>query len=286
MCDSKRTVPCAVKLGRVPSFGLTSKRRSSHRGYQSYDFLLRYIYNRRCLSDRTSQPFAGSGADGGSLVIAWSESEVAAKSREGAAPMVSEGALRILRAAIRLFIREGGAAFTTRGVAKEAGASLGAVQHFFPTKDQLLAAMLEQVLADYGRMYEKLTEELPFNGEARLLGAIDFLVADVWRPDTRKFFFNLYALSCHNTFAAKLVNDVYAHHRRRLAAYIGAARPNMSEEDCFDLALQIGALLDGLMIYTGPGSRSVTPRERLAEMVKKTVLKLISDSGRKSRSDA
>jgi hypothetical protein len=102
-----------------------------------------------------------------------------------------------------------------------------------------------------------------------------------WKPDTRKLFFNLYALSCHNAFAAKLLNNMYAHHRRRLAAYIGAARPNLSEQECFDLALQVVALLDGLMLYTGPGSKSITPRERLAVLVKKSVLKLISETGAK-----
>lgn len=150
---------------------------------------------------------------------------------------------------MRLFIREGGSAFSARGVAKEAGVSLGAVQHSFRTKDRLLAAMLEQVLADYARTFEKLAEDLPFNGEARLLGAIDFLVADAWRPDTRKFFFNLFALSCYNAFAARRVNEVYAHHRRRIAAYIGAARPNLSESECFDLAMQVAALIEGLMIW-------------------------------------
>jgi AcrR family transcriptional regulator len=169
-------------------------------------------------------------------------------------------------------------------VAREARVSLGAVQHFFPTKDRLLTAMLEKVVGDYGRMYEKLTEELPFNGEARLLRTIDFLVADVWKPETRKFFFNLFALSCHNDFAAKLLNEVYAHHRRRIAAYIGAARPSLSEQQCFDLGLQVAALLEGLMIYTGPGSKSVTPRERLGEMVKESVLKLIADSDSSTRS--
>lgn len=214
-------------------------------------------------------------------MIAWTQSEIAAKFGEQRAASHSEAALRILRAAIRLFIREGSAEFTTRGVAKEAGVSLGALQHFFRTKDELLAAMLAQVLADYGRMYDKLAEELPFDAEARLLGVIDYLVTDTWRPDTRRFFLNLYALSCHNAFAAKLLNEVYAHHRRRLATYIGAARPNLSDEECFDLALQITALVEGLMIYTAPGAKSVTRREKLNEMVRKTMLKLLETPARK-----
>lgn len=153
--------------------------------------------------------------------------------------------------------------------------SLGAVQHFFPAKEQLLAATLEHVIADYRRAYERLETELPYNGEARLLAIVDYLVAAAWKQDSRKFFFNLYALSCHNRFAADLLNDTYAHHRRRLAAFIGAARPQLSEQECFDLALQLSALTEGLMLYTAPEARSMTPRQRIADTTRETVLRML-----------
>jgi AcrR family transcriptional regulator len=191
-------------------------------------------------------------------------------------PPVSAGAMRILQAAIRLFIKAGGAGFTTRGVAKEAGLSLGAVQHFFRTRDQLVEAMLEQFLSEYRRAYDRLAVELPFNGEARLIGALDYLVADAWRPEARRFFFNLYALSCHSPFVARLLNQVYAHHRRRIAGFIGAARPNLSEQQCYDFALEVAALLEGLMIYTAPGAGSVKSREHLTELVTDSVRRLIT----------
>ena len=190
-------------------------------------------------------------------------------------PPVSAGAMRILQAAIRRFIKAGGAGFSTRGVAKEAGLSLGAVQHFFRTRDQLMEAMLEQFLSEYRQAYDRLAAELPFNGEARLMGALDYLVADAWRPDARRFFFNLYALSCHSPFVARLFNQVYAHHRRRIAGFIGAARPNLSEQQCYDFALEVAALLEGLMIYTAPGARSVRSREHLTELIKDSVHRLI-----------
>ena len=191
-------------------------------------------------------------------------------------PPVSPGAMRVLRAAIRLFIKAGGSGFTTRGVAKEAALSLGAVQHFFRTRDELMAAMLEQFLSDYRQAYDRLAVELPFNGEARLLGALDYLVADAWRADARRFFFNLYALSCHSPSVARLFNQVYAHHRRRIAGFIGAARPELSEQQCYDFALEVAALLEGLMIYTAPGADTVRSREHLTALVKDSVLRLIT----------
>jgi AcrR family transcriptional regulator len=187
------------------------------------------------------------------------------------------GAERILQAARKVFVRNGGSSFSARGVAKEAGVSLGAVQHFFRTKDELLAATLEHVLADFRREYDRLQEALPFSAEARLLGAIEVLIEDVWRQDSRKFFFGFFALSGHNDFAQTLMNEVYAHHQRRFAMYLGAARPQLTEQQCLDLALQITAMIDGLMIYTAPGSRAVTPRSRLAQLVKTTVLRLIGE---------
>lgn len=186
---------------------------------------------------------------------------------------------RILRAARQVFIRHGGSAFSARGVAKEAGVSLGAVQHFFRTKDELLAATMEHVLDAYRREYARLEEELPFSAEARLLGVIDILVADVWQQDSRRFFFGLYALSGHNAFAQQLVNDVWAHHQRRLATYIGAARPHLAEQECMDLALQISALIEGLMVYTAPGCKAITPRSRLASIVKHSVRLLLNGRG-------
>ena len=195
------------------------------------------------------------------------------KANEGASS--DRGSDRILRAARRVFVENGGIGFSARGVAKQAGISLGAVQHFFRTKDELLAATLEHVLAEYRREYDRLEETLPFSGEARLLGAVDVLVEDLWRQESRKFFFGFYALSGHNEFAQKLLNDTFAHHQRRFSMYLAAARPHLSEQRCLDLALQIISMIDGLMIYTAPGSKTVTPRSRLGGLVRESVLQLI-----------
>ena len=71
---------------------------------------------------------------------------------------------------------------------------------------------------------------------------------------------------------------MYTHHRRNLAAFIGAARPGLSEERCFEVALQIAALIDGLMLFTGPGTKHFASRAALGRSVKAAVKKLLADS--------
>jgi len=194
----------------------------------------------------------------------------------------SERGVNILKAAANLFIREGGAAFSTRAVAKEAGVSLGSLQHIFPSKDRLFAAMLKRRISEYDAIHARAVEGLPFNGEKRLLGVIEQYIDDIWRPETRGFYFNLFALSCHNSFAADLMRDAYERYRRALAGYIGAARPTFSETRCLDIALQIAALIEGLMVYTAPNAKAVK-REHLQKLIKESVLMLISDGPETTR---
>jgi AcrR family transcriptional regulator len=185
------------------------------------------------------------------------------------------GTLKIVRAAKAVFLSCGGASFSIRGVAKQAGMSMGAVQHFYPTRDQLIAAMLEYVTNEYEAEWERVALDFPFNGEDRLLHAVEYLAGDILQSETRQFFFSLWALSCHNEFAAKLQEEMYAHHARNLAAFVGGARPGFSERQCLETAMQIAALVEGMMLYTAPGTRHFSSKQALVRTVTRAVMKII-----------
>jgi AcrR family transcriptional regulator len=188
----------------------------------------------------------------------------------------SAGTLKVVRAAKRVFLASGGSQFSIRAVAREAGLSMGAVQHFYPTRVQLLAAVLEHVVNEYEAEWERVSRDFPFNGEERLAQALDYLARDITQTETRQFFFALWALSGHNPFAAALQEQMYAHHTRNLAAFVGAARPAYSERECFDAAVQITALTEGLMLFTAPGAKHFASRAGVIRAVRGAVKKLLS----------
>lgn len=187
----------------------------------------------------------------------------------------SAGTLKVVGAAKSVFLRSGGSQFSIRGVAKEAKMSMGAVQHFYPTRDQLVAAMLEYVTNEYETEWERVCRDFPFNGEDRLTHAIEYLAADILEQETRQFFFALWALSCHNKFAATLQEEMYAHHTRNMATFVGAAKPNFSERQCAETAIQIVALIEGLMLFTAPGARPLGSRASVVRLLKRTVTRLL-----------
>jgi AcrR family transcriptional regulator len=183
---------------------------------------------------------------------------------------------RVIKAAKAVFIRDGASVFSARRVAKEVGLSLRSVQHYYPTTEKLLAAVVDLVIYEFESAYEELYKKLPFNAEARLLGVVDILLASNWQQDTRRVFYGLYALSCYKKFAAKLLERMNARHTHQLAALIGAARSHLSEKQCMELAIIVAAMLDGTMLFTAPGEERLISKAALSQSVRDSILALLN----------
>jgi AcrR family transcriptional regulator len=64
---------------------------------------------------------------------------------------------RIIKAAAERFAASGVEAASLRGIAKDAGTSIGMVYYYFPTKDELFFAVVEEV---YAALLEDLTQAI------------------------------------------------------------------------------------------------------------------------------
>jgi AcrR family transcriptional regulator len=172
----------------------------------------------------------------------------------------------ILRAARRVFARDGAASFSTRRVAREARLGLASVQHVFPTTESLLVAMVESIVNGYGAAYQDMMVRLPPNARIRLLGVLDFLLEDLCSEDTRSVFFGLWSSGCHSRLIARLLDQGYAFQRDSVAGFNAAVRADLSPHDCRQLSATDIAMLDGSMIFTASGSRVMPRREFLAHL--------------------
>lgn len=70
------------------------------------------------------------------------------------------GAQLVLRAAVRVLVRDGLDGLSVRRVATEADFSIGAVQHHFPTKDALLVAAAEHITSQFKTRATSLTRRV------------------------------------------------------------------------------------------------------------------------------
>jgi AcrR family transcriptional regulator len=160
-----------------------------------------------------------------------------------------------MEAARRLFIDEGYAAFSMRKVARAIGISQGHLQHFFPTREDLVNAMLEQTAAHYIKVYETVLVGSEASGVTRFESVIEFLVQDITNREITNFFFELWPMTAHNETASVMLRGIYRRNCEGFAQVVKEVRPDLAPDDVQDISLQILALIDGLILY----NHSVAP---------------------------
>lgn len=165
-------------------------------------------------------------------------------------PRTSRGKARtaeILAAARALFIRGGYAELTMRQVADRVGISLSNVQHYFPTPEALLKAMLEDVMNSYAPAYMDIPSRFGSPRE-RLAASIRYLLADIKNPETEKLFVEIWSLATRDPVAREIFDRMYVSHRQKLAVLIAAVNPALSDDAVAKRAALVAMQIEGLML--------------------------------------
>lgn len=160
----------------------------------------------------------------------------------------------------RVTRRDGWDAVSLRQVAAEAGVSMGMVQHYFTTKDQMLQFALEMIGEGYQKRITRRITELPDpreprrvveivleelmprdeEGRVEVQAAAAFLGRAVLRPE----------IATELVVKAEVLTGY-------LASLIRADRPSITPADAERDAAGLLALTDGLIAHTLIGRRTV-----------------------------
>jgi AcrR family transcriptional regulator len=159
--------------------------------------------------------------------------------------------LSILEAARKIFIEQGYASLTMRKVATKANISIGNLNYYYRTKEDLLRDLLEYVINPYLEEFERVRHDAGESPEKQLQAVLKFWIEDLATPETTAFFPECWALANHNPFVATLVDDLYIKARESLLDLIPQINPSLSDEESERLALYMCASMEGLTIFAG-----------------------------------
>ena len=157
----------------------------------------------------------------------------------------------ILRAAEKLLIEEGYSSFSLRKVAQRADQSLGSLQYYFPNKDNLVQAMLDNCIARYLTYFDQLREAAGEDPEAQFKALISGIVKDLNTAHTTGFFPEVWSLANHNPRATEFMDAMYGRYRNVLSEVIGQLNADLDPEQRARLALFISASLEGHTMFIG-----------------------------------
>jgi len=186
----------------------------------------------------------------------------------------SKGALRkaaLLEAAENVLVTKGNAHAAMRDFAAAAGVSVGHLQHYFPTRADLIRAVLERSL---DRSLQRLAEEatldlgvgasggLTRQDSARLLTA---LLHEHSELEDVKMHLEIWAMASADPQAADALRSFYAQYAAHVAGVVRRGRPDLPEVELAGIAAAIVSLFEGAAVTrsdiaglrTEPGDKAI-----------------------------
>ena len=146
---------------------------------------------------------------------------------------------------------EGASKFSMRKVALAAGVSLSNVQHYFPSKNALLAAMVESLSRSFYRNYKRAIEPIP-NALDRLLACAEYILDQ--GPDQQMVLLlrEFWCLANHDDGLAASLAEFYRQCQAFAADIMSEANPDLDPASLEHRACAAISLLSGAFIYTHP----------------------------------
>ena len=156
----------------------------------------------------------------------------------------------ILDAAVRVLIEHGYHDFSLRGVAEEAGLRLGNLQHYFPSKDLLVRAMLDRVIEAYLDRFSRI-QRSGLDPQQEFRAIVGMVFIDLNTRRTTVFFPELWSLANHDRQVAAHMERMYSRYRELLGTSIARLNPGLDAVQVERLALFVSASLEGHTMFVG-----------------------------------
>lgn len=159
---------------------------------------------------------------------------------------------QILDAARHLFTEGGYAEMTMRQVADRVGISLSNVQHYFPSRESLLRALLESVMNSYAPAFDEVEAKFDTPVE-RLAAVLRYLLADIKQAATERLFVEIWSLATRDPVAREIFDTMYTHHRQALEALVARAYPALPAAVLKRRTALAAMQIEGLMLLISDG---------------------------------
>ena len=146
-------------------------------------------------------------------------------------------------AARRMLLDEGYAGVSLRRIATKLGISVGNLQYYFPTKDDLIESV---IIGETQKPIDLLGDVAwsPDDASQGIRKAAGLLI-QYYASEAGRFYAIMESLALHDTRYAKLKADGYAHVLGHIEQLIGLVVPDLPADRAAGLARVLVALIDG-----------------------------------------
>lgn len=158
---------------------------------------------------------------------------------------------KILQAAEQILIENGYQALSFRRVAKEAGITAGNLQYYFPSKDDLIKSLLDNIIQDYLDNFEQLRHTAGSNPDEQFSAVLTHVITDLNEKMTTHFFPEVWALANHEEHVSELLDEMYTKYRSILQQIVEEMNPSLTKTQARKITLFITSSIEGHTVFIG-----------------------------------
>lgn len=175
----------------------------------------------------------------------------AAQGSNGVYPKGQETVAKILRAAESILIEQGYRSLSFRKIASEAGITAGNLQYYFPSKDELIQALLNTIIEIYINDMQSLRVQAGDDPDEQFEAVITHIITDLNQKHTTHFFPELWALANHEEHITEIMEDMYSRYRAIIQEVVALMNPELSKAQARKLTLFITSSIEGHTMFIG-----------------------------------
>ena len=173
---------------------------------------------------------------------------------------------RILNAAEAVLRQHGYAGFTTRRVAETAGIAPGNLSYHYPSKLELLRALIERLVSRYTERLEGALKGREVAPGPDVEALVRWLLSDAISKETVWLFRELWAMALRDRVVREAVDNLYDEIMDRIARTLQIACPSADAAGIRDLVQFIALMSEGSTVLYGTRRQRVTPHERMIDL--------------------
>jgi AcrR family transcriptional regulator len=160
----------------------------------------------------------------------------------------------IIAVAAGVLERDGLDRFVMRHIADLAGMKLGNLQYYFPTRDDLLDAVVRSTFADDLAAINSATVEAPDRRLARIVRTL----STRWSLHNGSAYLPIAVLALHNRRFRKTLSEIYATFYELICDIVTDIDPHATQNTAQRRAFLITSLLDGASLQPGRNDPAIS----------------------------
>jgi AcrR family transcriptional regulator len=161
---------------------------------------------------------------------------------------------------------DGYARFTLRRVASEAGLTVGNLAYHYPSKRNLVRALIMLLIEEYRMQVDAHLRSTPSGSPGAFRSLVSWLMRDSVSRQTSRLFREFWTIALHDPVIANAIDRFYAEVQETASTHLRHNFPNLPRRSVREIVQLMGIISEGSNVLYGTARSPTAPLDRVVKL--------------------